>query len=181
MYVFIYLCMYVPVIIMNLIADVIRYHKAVLQPINVCMYVRMYVCPRAPSGALCSTEQPVQAFQLFLDVSVCCVQQIVRTQPLNPRSIESSQCDVTNVPATAQRRHTERKKAVHNTHRIFRRGDRAAGPAGFCPAGRLASPQEFTLPLTTSSTASVLIRCSLPSLLNDTTSTAQITQRPITE
>jgi hypothetical protein len=43
MYVFIYLCMYVPVIIMNLIADVIRYHKAVLQHINVCMYVCMYV------------------------------------------------------------------------------------------------------------------------------------------
>ena len=100
-YLFMYVCIYVPVIIMNLMADVIRYHKAVLQHINVRMYVRTYVCPRAPSGALCSTEQPVQAFQLFLDVSVSCVQQIVRTQPLNPRSIELSQCDVTNVPATA--------------------------------------------------------------------------------
>jgi hypothetical protein len=45
--------------------------------------------------------QAVQAFQLFLDVSVGWIQQIVTIQPLDSHTIELSRYDVTNVPACA--------------------------------------------------------------------------------
>ena len=89
MYVFMYVCMYVCICIMyyacmhvgvmyvciitiiNIIAVVIGRHKVSLQHSNVCMSNSPISC------LVCHSSKTVQASQLFLQLSVCRIQQTV--------------------------------------------------------------------------------------------------------